>query len=203
MHNRVISRKCLNAIIFFLLLVVFVSMPIFAESKATKNKKAIALYEKKGVELVKKSRAHVERINGTYIDFTGDGVKEALFVYPSNNGSGLDFEIYSYKNGKIRNILTDGGYGIEWFGIYKKSKSIIMYQAGHGGETYRYYKMNGGKYKYLACKYRSSRNGGSARNGSWMYATGQSLTYRSITKAEFNKAIKGVKKGKKKTIKMY
>ena len=170
---------------------LFASVPVSAESKAAKNKKAVALYEKEA-----------KRINAwrpKYVDITGDGIKEALFYYrpKGRGGSGIDFVIYTYKNGKIKCILSDTNYGLIKIMVYKKSKSFIAYGAGHGGEWYAYFKMKSGEYKYIAEKSRRAKNGGSMTNGPWYYSTGNGMSYKSLTKSQFNKKIKSIKKGKK------
>lgn len=195
--------KILMVLLAAMLAMGLASMPAFAASKASQNKKAIALYEKKAKSLLKETRDTVTSIRGRYKDLTGDGIKECLFIYPDKYGSGLNFRIYTYKNGKIKCILKDAGYGIEKFTVYPKSKSIIMYQAGHGGDAYRYYKMKNGKYKSIALKGRVSLKGGSERNGAWNYSTGSGKTYKTMTKKQFNAKIKNMKKGKKIVIKPY
>ena len=94
-------------------------------------------------------------------------------------------------------VLNDYVYGLSKFTVYKKG--IIAYGAGHGGEWYRYYKLTNGKYKLKGVKSRVARAGGGAYNGPWAYSNGK----KTITKAAFNSAIKGIKKGKKKTVKPF
>lgn len=185
-------------VITAILLTLTITVPVSAASKATKNKKATALYEKKAASISSKSMLESKK----YVDLTGDGIKEAIFYYhPRNTGSGRKFVIYTYKKGKIKKILNDGNYGLENLIVYKKSKSFIAHGAGHGGEWYRYYKLSGGKYKKVATKRRVSVYGGSFKNGPWSYFKGADWT--DTNKSEFNTIIKSIKKGKKKNIKLW
>ena len=191
-------KRYLLLVITTLAITLFMAIPVSAASKAANNKKAVALYEKKAVKLT-----HLEAKK--YVDITGDGVKEAIFYYhPSNAGSGRMFVIYTYKNGKIKKILNDSNYGLEKLIVYRKSKSFIAYGAGHGNEWYCYYKMKSGTYKEVAMKGRSYS---SPSYPNWYFTKITNSPYKGnrkeLTKAEFNAAIKGVKKGKKKTIKSF
>lgn len=123
---------------------LFATVPVSAASKATKNKKAVALYEKKAKKL-----RYLEYKK--YVDITGDGIKEAIFYYhPKNIGSGRRFVIYTYKNGKIKRILYDVNYGLMKMVVYKKSKTFIANGGGHGNTWDRYYKLSNGKYVELS-----------------------------------------------------
>ena len=169
-----------------------VTNQVQAASKASRNKKAKAAFAKKlgkadGLEVLK------------YADVTGDGIVEALLeCHPEGYGSGRTFAIYKYANKKVKKILYTEEYGLERLYFYKKSKSLILYGAGHGGEWYSYFTMKSGKYKFLAGRSRMSVNGGSMENGPWSYYK----KTKTIKKSAFNKAVKKVKKGKRKTIKL-
>ena len=170
-----------------------VTNQVQAASKASRNKKAKAAFAKKlgkadGLEVLK------------YADVTGDGIVEALLeCHPEGYGSGRTFAIYKYANKKVKKILYTEEYGLERLYFYKKSKSLILYGAGHGGEWYSYFTMKSGKYKFLAGRSRMSINGGSMENGPWSYYK----KTKTIKKSAFNKLVKKVKKGKRKTIKMW
>ena len=132
------------------------------------------------------------------VDIDKDGKVEGIAEFHAPGyGSARTFQIYKYKSGKVVRVLNDYVYGLSKFTVYKKG--IIAYGAGHGGEWYRYYKLTNGKYKLKGVKSRVARAGGGAYNGPWAYSNGK----KTITKAAFDSAIKGIKKGKKKTVKPY
>lgn len=164
-----------------------------AASKASRNKKAKAAFSKKlgdaeGFELLK------------YADVTGDGIVEAMLqCHPPGFGSGRTFRVYKYTGGKVKRILYMEEYGLIRLYYYKKSKSLIMYGAGHGGEWYAYFTMKSGKYKFLAQRSRTAFAGGGMENGPWYYSNGA----KELTKSKFNKLIKHVKKGTRKKIKLW
>ena len=179
--------------VFCLISVFAVMNNVQAASKASKNKKAKAAFEKKlgnaeGLEVLK------------YADVTGDGIVEALLeCHPEGYGSGRTFRIYKYSGKKLKKILSITEYGLSHLYYYKKSKSLILYCAGHGDEQYFYFTMKKGKYKYLAERSREAINGGGMQNGPWYY----SKNSKELTKSQFTKLVKNVKKGKRKKIKMW
>jgi len=127
-----------------------------------------------------------------YADVTGDGVHEALI----STNVGRDFYIYTYRSGKAKCILTGGLYGLNKLTVYKKTGAVTLYGAGHGGEQYAYFKYKSGKYKKAASKSRVAKAGGGISNGPWYYYSAKGS---SVKKSAFNKAIKGLAKGKKTT----
>lgn len=179
------------------LVTVVTSIPVSAESKASKNKKAMALYEAKGNALDQEmaSRTYFKYVGKKYVDITGDGIKEALFCY--REGSGVSLDIYTYKNGAMKQIYSGGGYGLEEITVYKKSKALIEHQLGKG-DMYEYYKLSNGEYKEVGYRLCSV----SYTNGKWRYSLKTANGYKTITKRRFNAAINGIKKGKKMTIKI-
>ena len=164
-----------------------------AASKATKNKKAKAAFSKKlgnaeGLEVLK------------YKDVTGDGIVEALLeCHPEGHGSGRTFRIYKYSGKKLKRIMSISEYGLSRLYYYKKSKSLILYGSGHGAEWYSYFTMKNGKYKHLAQRTRNAIKGGGMEDGPWYY----SKYTKDLTKSEFKKLVKNVKKGKSKKIKLW
>ena len=192
------SRRILILMLTVIVTALLAAFPVSAASKAKKNQAAVALYEKKAGKIVNLEARK-------YVDITGDGVKEAIFYYhPKNSGSGRKLVIYTYKKGKIKKILSDGNYGLIKLIVYKKSKSFIAYGAGHGNEWYRYFKMKNGKYKEAAMK---ARTDPAFRKSAWYRTKITNSPYKGsrkeLTVAEFNAAVKGIKKGKKKTVKMF
>ena len=179
--------------VFCLISAFAVTNNVTAATKASMNKKAKTAFAKKlgnseGLEVLK------------YADVTGDGIVEALLeCHPEGYGSGRTFGIYQYSGGKVKKILYTEEYGLSHLYYYKKSKSLILYGSGHGGEWYSYFTMKNGKYKYLAERARTSVNGGGMENGPWNYYS----KTKDLTKSGFNRLIKNVKKGKYKSIKMW
>ena len=176
------------ALIFAMFAAPHFSANVYAASKADRA------FDKKISALKKKCSG----MSYKYADIVGNSTHEALVQYDLKNGDGFHFVIYSYKNGKVKTALDTRIYGLAKITAYKSSKSLICYNAGHGGETYSYYKMNGkGKYILKACKSREAIAGGSVKNGSWYYYDGK---MNKVTKSAFNTKTKGIKKGKKKTL---
>ena len=160
---------------------------------ASKNKKAHKAFRKK-IESIK---TECISYNYKFVNVTGDSTHEMLITYYSGlHGSGTDFRIYAYKNKKAKCIHKEVSYGLSKITVYKKAKSMVLYYAGHGGETYSYLKMKNGKFKSIASKSRISENGGGEYNGPWQY----SVYKGSPTKKNYKKLTKKLKKGKKKII---
>lgn len=161
-----------------------------AASLSSKNRKAHILYDKK----VKAAKRISTSVQYKYADITGDGVHEAIIDYhPKNGGSGHYFCIYTYKNGKAKQLLKYGQYGLTKLSVYKKTKTIVCYGAGHGGEWYSFLKLKNGKYKEIAGKSRRGIAGGWDKNMPWGYWKGN---YQSITKKEYTSITQKMKKGK-------
>ena len=162
---------------------------------ASKNKKAAAAYERKMASIRKKSSFRSSK----YADLTGDGVYEFLVAYAPKSGGPEVFSIFTYKSGKVKCMFSDRIYGLSKLITYKKSKAFIAYTAGHGGENYIYYKKSGSNFKQLGKRSRIAIAGGGMKNGPWYYYDKKG---RSISKTAFNAAVKGVKKGSRKTLKL-
>ena len=197
-YQNVLRRKWAGRILFCVLLLAVLWMPAArsqAASVKSMNKKADKLYEKKLTSLRKTSY-----VSCKWADLTGDGVHEGIFVYQLRSGGmGDKIDIYTYKKGKISRILTEEKYGPSQIIAYRKSGSVLIYCAGHGGETYHYYKLKNGTYKGLGSQSRQAIAGGSIANGPWVYSTAKGA---ATTKAKFDKAVKGVKKGSRTILKI-
>ncbi len=196
--NKKPVRLIIATFAIFFMIPVITAPKAQAASLAGKNKKAHRLLQQKYTSLYNNSSG----ISYKYLDVTGDGVHELLADYfPSADGSGgsmYGLDIFQVKNGKIKCILRTDSYGLAKITYHKSSKSLIMSQYGHGGESYRYFKFKSGKYKSVASKSRQSTKGGSVKNGPWYYQDGAQKT---ITKSSFNNKIKGMTKGKAKVSK--
>lgn len=128
-----------------------------------------------------------------------DGSKKELLIAKDSGGSATLYEVYAKKNGKVNKVLSQPVYGLGSIKIYSKSGGVVMYGAGHGHEVYYYLKKTKGIYKLVASKGRDAIAGGNVSNGKWHYnnSAGASL----ISKKRFDKLVKGLNKGKCKTIK--
>lgn len=184
------NKRIILLLMTVLLTALFVTVPVSAASKAEKNKKADTAYDNTRQDLLEKSSG----LTWKYTDLTGDGIHEFIAEYNPKIGGPAQQVIYTWKNGKVKCILNASVYGMNSIIVYKKSKSLIIHGAGHGGEQYVYYKLQNGKYKTIASKGRQSENGGGIKNGPWYYYDSESS---SIGKSVFNSLIKGIKKGKK------
>ena len=197
------SKKKLIRLIIAAFVILFM-MPVItapktqAASLKNKNKKAHKVLQTKYTSLYNNSSG----ISYKYMDVTGDGVHELLASYfPSSKSSGgsmYGLDIFQVKNGKIKCILRTDSYGLAKISYYKSSKSLIMNQLGHGGESYSCFKFRNGKFKSIASKARQSIKGGSVENGPWYY---YGSSQNTISKSSFNKKIKGMIKGKAKITK--
>lgn len=194
-------KQMMIALLVSLLLVLPVALSgtmieVQAASESATNKKAHVLYNKK-VNNLRKLGTYVAY---KYVDISGDGIHEALIEYhPNTGGSGRIFQIYTYKNGKMVRILNSREYGLSKVMVYAKSKSLVYYRAGHGGEGYCYYKLKNGKYQLVASRGRVAYAGGGSYNGSWYYYNSKD---KAITKTKFASLTKGMTTGSKKTMKI-
>ena len=93
MNNQLHFKRYLVVLIAVLVTVLFATVPVSAASKATKNKKAVALYEQKAGKLK-------QLYSKKYIDITGDGIKEGIFLYKPIGAGGyiFNFQILTYQN---------------------------------------------------------------------------------------------------------
>lgn len=163
----------------------------YGASKSTLNARAEKAYIKKVNSLKQQKNKPIEERR---FDFNWDGINDLLVFYRTfSGGSGFSYDIYTYKSKKVKKLLSFDAYGVESIRIYKKSKGIVVHGAGHGGEWYRYYKKKGSKYKFAGMKGRQTYP-----VGKWYYSKNQEMT-----KKQFNKAIKGIQKGKKRIFDLY
>lgn len=165
-----------------------------AESKASINKKAVNEYK----AIVEEYSAFSTDVNYIFADINGDGIKEGMIEYhKKSGGSERYFNIFSYKNKKLKRVLHDMEYGLDKVIVYRK-KDLVIYGAGHGAEWYEYFKLKKGKYVRVAEKTRASINGGALKNGKWGYYTSKAGNLVKAKKKAFKKRIKSIIKGKKK-----
>lgn len=167
-------------------------------SASSANKKAQAIFEKKIQKIAESSTDHT--VYYRYLDLTGDSEQDAILQYHTADSGSADTYLILTRNGKkVNTLLSTTKYGVYKFTFYKKAKSMVCYSAGHGGETYTYYKLKKGTYKEIASKSRTALAGGGSENGKWYYYDAQSNT---ISKAKFNGKTKGLKKGSKKVVQL-
>lgn len=175
----------------------FLALPqVQAATIAQTNKTADKKYNSKMKAIRKKSQFSIRY---KYVDITGDGIHEALVEYKpkTQGGSSQTFDVYTYKSGKVKRILTTTEYGLSRCIYYRRAGSLIVYGTGHGGEWYRYYRLqSNGKYKYVTQKARTAIAGGNAVNGPWQYYRGGS-TLTKITARKFKSLNANLTKGKR------
>lgn len=185
------------AMLFLLLVVLAAGTCVQAASASKTNKKADKAFDTKMVAL----RADSDfSLRYAYVDLNGDGIHEALVEYKprTKGGSGSTFAVFAYKKGAAKQILSVREYGLEKCIYYTKTKTLIVYGTGHGGEWYRVYQQKGTKYSAIAQRSRTAKAGGASENGPWRYTKGKKET--QISKAKFTSLTKNLKKGKKKTL---
>ena len=164
-----------------------------AASAVKVNRKADAKFNSKVQTIRKNSQFMVQY---KYVDVTGDGIHEAVVEYKPKNmgGSAQKCDVYAYKNGKVKRILSTEEYGLTKCIFYKKSGSLIFYGSGHGGEWYSYYKLkSNGTYKYVAERSRQALAGGGMWDGPWQYYSAD----KKITVSKFNSLTRKLQAGKK------
>lgn len=192
--SKQIHRINFLGLIVILAVSITISLILFtkvthAASLSAKNQKAHTVYLKKLRKLGKNGASY------KFVDLTGDGLHEALAEYdPGNMGSGRYFEIYTYKKGKAVRILKFAEYGLTKVMSYPKTKAVVIYCSGHGGEHYEYFRYKGGKYSYVAGKGRSTMKSSS----SWNYYRSNN-NYTSYSQNTFLTKVKKLTVGKKKT----
>lgn len=192
-------KKTWTTFLAFLLSFAFIislSSPSTAYASTSKvNQKAHAVFEKKIKKIAKSCRDNA--VYYKYVDITGNGVHDVVLNYQTDSGSASIYKILTINDSKTKSIFSTTEYGLEKITLYKKSKSIVYYSAGHGGESYTYCKMKKGKYKIIASKSRASLAGGGAENGEWNYYDAK---FNTLSKSKFKSKVKGIQKGSKKNI---
>ena len=183
---------------FFLLLAVLgAGTSVQAASVAATNKKADKAFDARIASL----RADSDfPLRYAYVDLTGDKIHEALVEYRprSNKGSDDTFSVFAYQKGAVKQILSIREYGLTKCTYYTKTKSLILYGTGRGGEWHRYFQINGTRYKDIVQRIRKSTAGGGTEYGPWQYTMGKNKT--KITKAKFISLRKPLLKGTKRTL---
>ena len=153
-------------------------------------KKAKKAYEKK-----MESFATEYDTDGYYriVDVTGDKVPELLIDYGVTSRHGA-LRIYTYKKGKLKKILDIGNDNLTIY-VYRKTKTLLIYDGYHGYNERAYYKYTKGKFRLKAKKC----NNDAAEIQNWY----ENSSGNNIRKKKFNKIIKPLKKGKKKNLNYY
>ena len=192
------KRNILFYILGLILICLFVIPDVQAASVATLSRKADAAFDKKLKSISSKSQ---NSLRYRYVDITGDKIHEALVEYKpkTQEGSGETFDVYAYSNGSVKRILTIKEYGLSRCIFYKKTKTLILYSAGHGGEGYGYYQMKkNGNYRFVASKGRNAIAGGGTDNGPWQYFKANTATTATkITAKQFRSLTAKLKSGTK------
>ncbi len=141
--------------------------------------------------------------NGSYhtayyriADVYGNSTKELLVGTHEESGSGSTIRIYTFVGNKITLLHKFGVYGDVEYRFYKKTRALILYSGGHGGEVYKYFKLGIGSNgkstsKEVAYKGRRSEYYGNAYTGPWNYSDG------------FSAATSGLRSGKAIVLKTY
>lgn len=150
----------------------------YAQSMPAKVKKA---YKRKAKSLARQVRSQMASYK--FVDVYGSSLKEMLCVTKDSGGSGSTLYIYTYKGGKVKQLLKTGIYGDQWYKFYKKSKSFVVHLCGHGSDGYMYYQVRSGKYVNTIAK--GKHMDGSGSYGSWNYYS--AIKGKSITKSAFSK----------------
>lgn len=160
-------------------------------SKALSKAKAKKAY----ASALKSLKANNYRVYYKYVDVVGDKTVELVAYAFPNEGMWSHDYIYTIKSGKPKIIFDRSNYGY-WNSLtYRKgAKSIVYYGSGHGGDSYLYLKYSGGKYKAVAWK---TRAWGSS---SWSYSKVSGSATTTISKAAFNKKVKGLTASKAKKV---
>ena len=125
------------------------------------------------------------------VNIVGNNVPELLVDYSEEGERHGTFTVYAYKNGKVKQILSDSDDNMEVY-IYKKTSTLVLYNAYHGYVGYSYYKYSGGKFRLKAVDCYND----AAETPHWY----ENANRDHISKAKFNKITKKLKKGKKKDL---
>lgn len=174
-------------------------------SAAPTSSDVMTAYKTKIDQLNKKSYKDYGQVVAKYADLDGNGIEEMLCIYKlkSTTGSGYDFDIYTFKNGKTKRVLSYVSGIIGGITYSQKSKSFVQHSTGHGGELVQYYKLKDGRYKKIASKSRQSVYGGGEKTGKWHYSIGNGASSKTVKKAAFAKKISPLQKGKLHKVTMY
>ena len=196
-ENRIFKK---SGIIIALVLFGFIFSQIIpgnmsiptVQAKSVKKtvKKAKRAYEEKVVSLASDNETEVYyRI----IDVTGDKIPELLTEYLKTSRHGV-LQVYKYKKGKVKKILDKENENLTIY-LYRKTKTLLIYNSYHSYNDRAYYKYSNGKFRLKAKRCCNS----SAEVKKW-YEKGNGST---ISKKKYNRIIKKLKKGKKKNLHYY
>ncbi len=160
----------------------------YAASVKKTTKKAKKAYQRKLDDISKEGASSTSyRI----VNIVGNNVPELLVDYSEEGARHGTFTVYAYKNGKVKQILCDSDDNMEVY-IYKKTSTLVLYNAYHGYVGYSYYKYSGGKFRLKAIDCYND----AAETPHW-YENGNK---DQISKAKYKKITKKLKKGKKKDL---
>lgn len=133
-------------------------------------------------------------------DVTGDGVVDLLAdCFPTEEGgSGHLYLIYTATNKShdLEKLLETTGYGLETITCYNESESLVFYYAGHGHESYDYYRMEDGKYEYVASKGRQMTDDDNESDDTWVYWADSA----DLSESEFYDMTGGMEAGEAKVV---
>ena len=192
-----LRKKLFVVILILAMLVIPLCEPFTpiseAATKAATNKKAKKLYQKKINQIVNDS---ITGIYYKYADVNRDGITDVLISRRS--GSSWELQIYTYNKGKLVQLYDESVRGacevkaVGYKGGLIVHFSGIDYHSEVDFDIYYYYKKtSAGKYKYVATKDRKE-------GAKWSYYAENGDNW-SNSKAAFNKQVKKVKTGTRKS----
>jgi hypothetical protein len=156
-----------------------------------KNSTAHAAYKK----AVKNGKLGIRNdAKYAFYDINGDGVDELVvdnedYLWIDKR---IEYTVYTFYKGKIKKLLTTEA----WLYVWKKTGTILN-QGGHGGVGFdKYYKIKKGKAVKVAQKY-SYRDYADGESYIWTHK--YKVNNKSVKAPVYNKYIKALKKGKKKS----
>ena len=140
------------------------------------------------------------RIYYAYADILGDRTQELVVLAFPTEAMPSKSIIYSLKSGKPKCVMNRRFYGY-WNTLiaYKETKALVFYGSSHNVDSYDYYKLGGGKYKFIAGR---SRIWPSTYDPapSWKYYLVNGDTTKWVSKAAYAKKARGLASGKGKKL---
>lgn len=155
-HKKVgLSKKIVLAVALLMsfVLVGSVQSTSYAASNRSKNKKALAAYEKLLSKSTYKwsdmsSENKTKNFSFCIVDVNKDGVKDLLLANDSACHASGYYKLLTYHKGKVKCVLTGDNIG-----VYTKSGVVYTNFAGTGSYSAYYYKIKNGKaIEVAACK---------------------------------------------------
>ena len=189
------EKKRITVFKIFVLAVLLVIPAGFMFSANHVNAASIKKTTKKAKKLYKKKIESISYENGgcsyKITNIVGNAVPELLVSYIKGGERHGSFVIYAYKRGKLKKLLSTENDNLKVY-LYKKTKTLMVYDSYHDYHVYQYYRYSSGKYRLKV----SDCYNDVVDPFHWY----ENSKGNRISKSKYKKTVKKLKKGKKKNL---